>query len=147
MDGAQKALGNLTRKANEHIINVVIMSSLSPEKQEAQSGCLRELMLLFLLLIISVTQEAAKAELIVENMKLIHLGKVLRDEQKLEECNLKPTNFLICMITKAKKAAAQVSVAAVVADVTPPNAINAKSTSAVAATANWTTPTGSFGTN
>jgi hypothetical protein len=55
MDGAQKALGNLTRKANEHIINVVIMSSLSPEKQEAQSGCLRELMLLFLLLIISVT--------------------------------------------------------------------------------------------
>jgi UV excision repair protein RAD23 len=69
-------------------------------------------------------------------MKLIHSGKVLRDEQKLEECNLKPTDFLVCMITKAKKTAAvPVSTAAAVADVAPPDAINAKSTTAVAATA------------
>jgi len=80
--------------------------------------------------------EAAKAELTAENMKLIHSGKVLRDEQKLEECNLKPTDFLVCMITKAKKTAtAPASAAAAVADVTPPDAINSKSATTVAAAA------------
>jgi len=39
-------------------------------------------------------------------MKLIHSGKVLRDEQTVEECNMKPSDFLVCMITKAKKPAA-----------------------------------------
>jgi hypothetical protein len=88
--------------------------------------------------------------MLVENIKLIHLGKVLRDEQKLEECNLKPTDSLVCMMTKAKKTAATpVSAAAVIADVSSPVARNAKSTAAVAvaAAANWTIATGSFGTN
>mmetsp|Transcript_14747 Transcript_14747/g.16798 ORF Transcript_14747/g.16798 Transcript_14747/m.16798 type:complete len:492 (+) Transcript_14747:204-1679(+) len=50
--------------------------------------------------------EAAKAELPAANMKLIHSGKVLKDENTIESCNIKPNAFLVVMITKAKKAAA-----------------------------------------
>mmetsp|Transcript_19164 Transcript_19164/g.22077 ORF Transcript_19164/g.22077 Transcript_19164/m.22077 type:complete len:456 (+) Transcript_19164:127-1494(+) len=49
--------------------------------------------------------EKAKAELPAANMKLIHSGKVLKDDATIESCNIKPTDFLVVMITKAKKAA------------------------------------------
>jgi UV excision repair protein RAD23 len=39
-------------------------------------------------------------------MKLIHSGKVLQDGDTVESCNIKETDFLVVMITKAKKAPA-----------------------------------------
>lgn len=39
-------------------------------------------------------------------MKLIHSGKVLKDDATIESCNIKPNAFLVVMISKAKKAAA-----------------------------------------
>jgi UV excision repair protein RAD23 len=39
-------------------------------------------------------------------MKLIHSGKVLKDEQTVESCGIKATDFLVVMVTKPKKAAA-----------------------------------------
>merc|ERR1712151_537506 len=35
--------------------------------------------------------------------KLIHSGKVLKDDMVVESCNIKPADFLVCMVTKAKK--------------------------------------------
>ena len=51
-------------------------------------------------------QESAKAELPAAQMKLIHSGKVLKDADTIESCNIAETDFLVVMITKAKKAAA-----------------------------------------
>jgi UV excision repair protein RAD23 len=39
-------------------------------------------------------------------MKLIHSGKVLKDEDKIESCGIKENDFLVVMVTKAKKPAA-----------------------------------------
>ena len=39
-------------------------------------------------------------------MKLIHSGKVLKDDAIIEGCGIKPNDFLVVMVTKAKKAAA-----------------------------------------
>jgi len=50
--------------------------------------------------------EAAKAELPAGNMKLIHSGKVLKDLDSIESCNIKPNAFLVVMIAKFKKPAA-----------------------------------------
>lgn len=47
--------------------------------------------------------EAAKPEFPSANMKLIHSGKVLKDDMVVESCNIQPTDFLVCMVTKAKK--------------------------------------------
>ena len=33
-------------------------------------------------------------------MKLIHSGKVLKDDEKIENCNIKPNDFLVVMIAK-----------------------------------------------
>jgi hypothetical protein len=33
-------------------------------------------------------------------MKLIHSGKVLKDADSIESCNIKATDFLVVMITK-----------------------------------------------
>ena len=52
------------------------------------------------------TQETAKSELPAAQMKLIHSGKVLKDGDTIESCNIKETDFLVVMITKAKKAPA-----------------------------------------
>lgn len=35
-------------------------------------------------------------------MKLIHSGKVLKDDDKIESCNIKPNDFLVVMIAKVK---------------------------------------------
>lgn len=47
-------------------------------------------------------QEAAKSELPAATMKLIHSGKVLKDADSIESCNIKPTDFLVVMITKVR---------------------------------------------
>lgn len=47
--------------------------------------------------------ETNKNEFPAANMKLIHSGKVLKDDVTIESCNIKPNDFLVCMITKAKK--------------------------------------------
>lgn len=49
--------------------------------------------------------EIAKSTLIADKQKLIHAGKVLKDEQVLQELGLKESDFIVCMITKdvAKK--------------------------------------------
>lgn len=50
--------------------------------------------------------EAAQVELSAANMKLIHSGKVLKDDQTIESCGIKQNDFLVVMVTKPKKAAA-----------------------------------------
>mmetsp|Transcript_13448 Transcript_13448/g.18783 ORF Transcript_13448/g.18783 Transcript_13448/m.18783 type:complete len:461 (+) Transcript_13448:93-1475(+) len=50
--------------------------------------------------------EGVKSELPSASMKLIHSGKVLKDDQTIEGCNVKENDFLVVMVTKAKKAAA-----------------------------------------
>eukprot|EP01083_Nonionella_stella_P053100 140612_1 len=50
--------------------------------------------------------EGQKPELPAANMKLIHSGKVLKDGDSIESCNIKPNAFLVVMISKAKKTAA-----------------------------------------
>jgi len=51
--------------------------------------------------------ETSKPELPAANMKLIHSGKVLKDDDSIESCNIKPNAFLVVMISKAKKTAAK----------------------------------------
>jgi UV excision repair protein RAD23 len=51
-------------------------------------------------------QEAKNAELPAANMKLIHSGKVLKDDQTIESCGIKQNDFLVVMVTKPKKPAA-----------------------------------------
>lgn len=36
-------------------------------------------------------------------MKLIHSGKVLKDEDTIESCNIKPNAFLVVMISKVSR--------------------------------------------
>jgi len=90
--------------------------------------------------------ETTKSELPAANMKLIHSGKVLKDDATIESCNIKPSDFLVVMIAKAKKTAAaaaapkpaapkeEVKPAAVVA----PPAAAAASTEATASTTTTT---------
>jgi hypothetical protein len=37
---------------------------------------------------------------VVERQKLIHSGKVLKDEQSVGELGLSESDFIVCMITK-----------------------------------------------
>lgn len=48
--------------------------------------------------------ENEKSELPAASMRLILAGKILKNEQTVADCNLKPSTFLVVMITKAKKA-------------------------------------------
>jgi UV excision repair protein RAD23 len=57
-------------------------------------------------------KESTNAELPAANMKLIHSGKVLKDDQKIESCGIKQNDFLVVMVTKPKKAAAPAAAAA-----------------------------------
>eukprot|EP00584_Thalassiosira_punctigera_P001295 CAMPEP_0172527732 /NCGR_PEP_ID=MMETSP1067-20121228/2339_1 /TAXON_ID=265564 ORGANISM="Thalassiosira punctigera, Strain Tpunct2005C2" /NCGR_SAMPLE_ID=MMETSP1067 /ASSEMBLY_ACC=CAM_ASM_000444 /LENGTH=222 /DNA_ID=CAMNT_0013311527 /DNA_START=157 /DNA_END=822 /DNA_ORIENTATION=- len=92
--------------------------------------------------------ESAKSELPAASMKLIHSGKVLKDDDKIESCKIKPNDFLVVMIAKAKKAPAKPAAAAAPAMAAPvaaastpaaPAAAPAASTPA-ATTANPPTP-------
>ncbi len=44
-------------------------------------------------------------------MKLIHSGKVLKDDQSIDSCGIQTNDFLVVMVTKAKKAATPAPVA------------------------------------
>ncbi|GAX23632.1 UV excision repair protein RAD23 [Fistulifera solaris] len=50
--------------------------------------------------------EKEKPELVASTLKLIHSGKVLKDEDTIASCGIKPNDFLVVMVTKAKKPAA-----------------------------------------
>ena len=86
-------------------------------------------------------QEAAKAELPAEGMKLIHSGKVLKDDDTVEACNIQPNDFLVVMVSKPKKAAAPAPAPAAAATApetpapAPPAAAAAEETPAPAAPA------------
>ncbi|CAK4679587.1 unnamed protein product [Aphanomyces euteiches] len=59
----------------------------------------------------------------VENQKLIHAGKVLKDESKLAEYNIKENDFLVVMVTKPKvvrKPSTEPTPAPAAAPVVPP---------------------------
>jgi len=47
--------------------------------------------------------EVEKTDLPASAMKLIHSGKVLKDADTIESCNIKPNAFLVVMIAKARK--------------------------------------------
>ncbi|KAL7524877.1 hypothetical protein ACHAXR_002130, partial [Thalassiosira sp. AJA248-18] len=82
--------------------------------------------------------ETAKSELSSATMKLIHSGKVLKDDDKIESCNIKPNDFLVVMIAKAKKAPAPKPAAA--APAAAAAASTAAPTTPAATTANPPTP-------
>ena len=50
-------------------------------------------------------KEQSNAELPAPALKLIHSGKVLKDDQTIESCGIKTNDFLVVMVTKPKKAA------------------------------------------
>jgi len=50
--------------------------------------------------------EKANPDLAASTQKLIHAGKVLKDDQVLQDCGLGDGSFLVVMASKAKKAAA-----------------------------------------
>eukprot|EP00555_Chaetoceros_dichaeta_P002886 CAMPEP_0198249222 /NCGR_PEP_ID=MMETSP1447-20131203/793_1 /TAXON_ID=420782 /ORGANISM="Chaetoceros dichaeta, Strain CCMP1751" /LENGTH=457 /DNA_ID=CAMNT_0043933795 /DNA_START=85 /DNA_END=1461 /DNA_ORIENTATION=- len=81
--------------------------------------------------------EAAKAELPACNMKLIHSGKVLKDTDSIESCNIKPNAFLVVMIAKVKNPAA------VVPTPTPPPTTAPAPIASESASASTTTDTSS----
>jgi len=80
--------------------------------------------------------ETAKSELPAASMKLIHSGKVLKDDDKIETVKIKPNDFLVVMIAKAKKS--PTPKAAIAAPAAPAAAASAAAAPAAAATA--TTP-------
>jgi len=51
--------------------------------------------------------ESTNSELPASNLKLIHSGKVLKDGPTIESCGIKENDFLVVMVTKAKKTAAK----------------------------------------
>lgn len=44
--------------------------------------------------------QAARDDLAAERQKLIHSGKVLKDEQCVGELGLAESDFIVCMVTK-----------------------------------------------
>jgi len=81
--------------------------------------------------------EATKAELPAGNMKLIHSGKVLKDADSIESCNIKPNAFLVVMIAKVKKPAAVVPTPTPTPE--PPTTASAPTTSELTSTSTAST--------
>ena len=44
--------------------------------------------------------EASKPELPVDRQKLIHAGKVLKDDQTISALGISESDFIVCMVTK-----------------------------------------------
>lgn len=89
--------------------------------------------------------ESQKAELPAATLKLIHSGKILKDEESITSCGIKENDFLVVMVTKPKKAAPKVETAAAATAAAPavePTPTNAATTAAAAGTAT-TTPAAS----
>ena len=68
-----------------------------------------------------------------DQMKLIHSGKVLQDDQTLQGAGIEDGNFLVVMITKAKKAPAPAPAAAAPAAAPAPAAAAAAESSSAPA--------------
>lgn len=51
----------------------------------------------------------ARDDLVAERQKLIHSGKVLKDEQTVQELGLSESDFLVCMVTKEVKVSVPVT--------------------------------------
>jgi len=66
-----------------------------------------------------MTKETTKSDLPAESMKLIHSGKVLKDEDTIGSCQIKANDFLVVMITKTKKPTATTTPTAAAAAATP----------------------------
>jgi UV excision repair protein RAD23 len=78
--------------------------------------------------------------LVASTLKLIHSGKILKDEDTIGSCGIKPNDFLVVMVTKAKKAAAAPP-AVDTATAAPPAAVTETATpSHAAATTTEATP-------
>eukprot|EP00814_Leptocylindrus_danicus_P007181 CAMPEP_0116020784 /NCGR_PEP_ID=MMETSP0321-20121206/10003_1 /TAXON_ID=163516 /ORGANISM="Leptocylindrus danicus var. danicus, Strain B650" /LENGTH=449 /DNA_ID=CAMNT_0003491541 /DNA_START=48 /DNA_END=1397 /DNA_ORIENTATION=+ len=80
--------------------------------------------------------ETARTDMKAAGMKLIHSGKILKDADTVEACNIKPTDFLVVMLTKAKKQAAAPAPAPVAAPA--PAAATTTTTSATTTTSSTT---------
>lgn len=44
--------------------------------------------------------QSVRADLVADRQKLIHSGKVLKDEQSIGELGLSESDFIVCMVTK-----------------------------------------------
>lgn len=89
-----------------------------------------------------VNQESQKSELAASTLKLIHSGKILKDEDIISACGIKENDFLVVMVTKAKKpavpkedAAAATTTPATTTAAAPPAVSTAVDASAIAAEA------------
>ena len=87
--------------------------------------------------------EAAKPELAVDRQKLIHAGKVLKDDQTVSSLSISESDFIVCMVTKetAKpKIDAVPAAAPVAAPSVAPSSAPATSTTAAVPAATTTAP-------
>ena len=89
-----------------------------------------------------MNQESQKSELAASTLKLIHSGKILKDEDIISACGIKENDFLVVMVTKAKKpavpkedAAAATTTPATTTAAAPPAVSTAVDASAIAAEA------------
>ncbi|CAM9282165.1 unnamed protein product, partial [Chrysoparadoxa australica] len=101
---------------------------------------------------VKVIIQAANADFEASRQKLIHTGKVLKDDVVVEAAGIKENDFLVCMVTKPKPAAApapaSAAAAAPAAAATPvasTAAAPATPAPAAAAAAATTTPAASGG--
>eukprot|EP00816_Leptocylindrus_hargravesii_P005043 CAMPEP_0196808238 /NCGR_PEP_ID=MMETSP1362-20130617/8231_1 /TAXON_ID=163516 /ORGANISM="Leptocylindrus danicus, Strain CCMP1856" /LENGTH=459 /DNA_ID=CAMNT_0042182503 /DNA_START=83 /DNA_END=1462 /DNA_ORIENTATION=- len=85
--------------------------------------------------------ETARTDMKAAGMKLIHSGKILKDADTVEACNIKPTDFLVVMLTKAKKQAAAPAPAPVAAPAPAAAATNTATTTSTSTTTATTTTT------
>ena len=97
--------------------------------------------------------EGAKPELAVDRQKLIHAGKVLKDDQTVASLSISESDFIVCMVTKetAKPKIDTVPAAAPVAApttaATAPTSAPAASTTAPAAASPPVPASNAFVTN
>ena len=89
-----------------------------------------------------MNQESQKSELAASTLKLIHSGKILKDEDIISACGIKENDFLVVMVTKAKKpavpkedAAAATTTPVTTTAAAPPAVSTAVDASAIAAEA------------
>ena len=92
-------------------------------------------------------QESSRSDMSAACMKLIFSGKVLKDDDTLEKCNIKENDFLVVMVTKPKKVPAPTPAPAPapVAS-TPAPAVSGNTESAAASTNEVTATTATTGT-
>jgi len=84
--------------------------------------------------------ETAKSEMSAEGMKLIHSGKILKDDDTIESCNIKPTDFLVVMVSKKKAPAPAPAAAAAAPAPAAPETPAPAAAAAAASTSTTTTP-------